>query len=107
MSGAVACRAVVRRGDRRRETSLTISADDMIQISDLLHLEVRQNFLSGFARSRMRSDRPTDADIVCARLDCLVRRHESFLIARLRPARTNSLDRDFDSLSKFRTQGFD
>ena len=52
----------------------------------------------------MRGDWPTNADMICASVDCLARRHESFLIARLRPDRTNSLNDDFDLVAEFRPQ---
>src|SRR6476620_12310067 len=55
----------------------------------------------------MRSDRSANADIIRTRFQSLMRRRESFLIARLRPSRTNSLDSDFDFVAKFCTQLLD
>src|SRR5262245_23867800 len=61
----------------------------------------------GFARSRMRGDWPADADVVCARFNCLARGHEPFLITRIRPVWPNSLDGDFESVAQLASQGFD
>ena len=55
----------------------------------------------------MRGDRSTNADIIRARFESLARRHESFLVARLRPARANSLNHYFDFIAEFRPQSFD
>src|ERR1043166_9429738 len=55
----------------------------------------------------MRSDWPANADVICTRFECLARRHESFLIARLCPGRANSLNSDLDFVAELRTQLLD
>jgi hypothetical protein len=60
-----------------------------------------QNFGDSFTWISMRRDWSTDTDIICARFHCLPRRHESFLIARLGPYRTNSLNDYFDFVAEF------
>jgi hypothetical protein len=55
----------------------------------------------------MPGDRPPDADVVCARLDCFARGHESFLIAWFCPGWPNSLDGDFDFVAELAAKLFD
>src|ERR1051326_5184984 len=55
----------------------------------------------------MRSDRASNAHVICASFKRLARRHESLLIARLRPNRANSLNSNFDFVAKLGTRLFD
>ena len=55
----------------------------------------------------MCGDRPANTNIIRACFECLARSHESFLIARLRPGRTNSRHHDFDFVAEFAAKCFD
>src|SRR5437879_1235858 len=70
-------------------------------------LKLSQNSFDGFARIFVSSDRPTDYQIISTGLDRFARRRESFLIARLRPARSNSGNDNFDLVAEFGSQRFD
>src|ERR1043166_4614655 len=69
--------------------------------------EFFNNLPHGFARLRMLGDGPPNADVVCARLNCFPRSHESFLIARFCPTWPNSLNRDLDSVAQLAAKWFD
>src|SRR5215471_6184295 len=66
-----------------------------------------QNLCNGFPRVSMAGDGSADPDVVCPRFNCFPWSHEPFLIARFCPIWPNSLDRDFDSVVKLSSQGFD
>ena len=70
-------------------------------------LKLSQNSSDGFTGIFVSGDRPADYQIISAGIDRFARRHESFLIVRLRPVRSNSGNDDFDLVAKFGTQRFD
>jgi len=49
-------------------------------------------------------DWPANYQIVCAGFDCLARRHEPLLIARLRPTRPDSRNNDLNFVAEFAPQ---
>src|SRR5260370_8855955 len=70
-------------------------------------LKLSQNSFDGFARIFVSGDRPADYQIISTGLERFARRHESFLIARLRPARSDSWNNNFDLVAEFGSQRFD
>src|SRR6266446_7357884 len=91
----------------RGVASLQISSLAKIGMRSWSALDFVQNFGDRLGWPRMCGDRPTNADIICACFECLAWRHESFLVARLRPPRTDSLNDYLDFIGEFRAQCFD
>src|SRR5437667_12011149 len=65
-------------------------------------LKLLQNSFDGFARIFVSGDRTADYQIISTGLDRFARRHESFLIVKLRPARSNSGNTIFDIIDELR-----
>src|SRR5262245_61799591 len=55
----------------------------------------------------MRGNGPSDADVICTRVNRFAWSHEPLLIARFCPTWPNSLHSDSDSVTELATQGFD
>src|SRR6266849_651583 len=83
-----------------------LSLRERREVREIL-LKLSQNSSDGFAGIFVSGDRPADYQIISAGFNRFERRHESLLIARLRPARSNSWNDNFDLVAEFGSQRFD